>query len=241
MKIFLLTFLLPFFQNNFYQIEWKFPIQNKNIISFYPQSDYYSWEYKKELQIIWQKLVEKFPHETIFQCKYGDFVVFPNDLVNFITKNNQICPQPATTFTTDAFYFLFDDNKKLLKNTDEINENTNFVILARVNYRFDLYNKNGKYFGEDYRYDDKNFWKISELNTFIGEKIEWKCEKLKCKIDKKSLPSEVLEAFETDLNYRLDLHTAFEKIEIIENEVIFYFASDEKIMDYFTLSDWHHY
>lgn len=243
MKIFLfVSVIFPIiFPNNFYHFEWKFPIQNDNIISFYPQSDYYSEEVKNARKIIWQELAEKFPHETIFQSAYWDFVVFPTDLAAFITKNDQIWHQPATTFSTDAYYFLFDSDKKLIKNTDEIDENTNFVILARVNYGFDLYNKNGKYFWEDYYDVEKDFWKISELNTFIGEKFFGKCAKLQCKIDKKSLPKVLLESFENELHGRLDLHEEFSHIAVTENEIILHFSPQQKIMDYFVLSEWHHY
>lgn len=146
------------------------------------------------------------------------------------------------TFSTDAYYFLFNSDKKLIKNTDEIDENTNFVILARVNYGYDLHNKNGEYlYNSQNGAFRENFTKISDENTFIGEKFFGKCEKLQCKIHKKSLPKALLESFENELHGRLDLHEEFSHIAVTENEIILHFSPQQKIMDYFVLSEWHHY
>lgn len=128
-------------------------------------------------------------HGRIIFCEqFSQFFEIPKHLAKFVKKSSEICLQPPSVFRVDSLNFLRNENDELLKNTDEIDEKTQFSLVVRTNYQKSFQNNQEENLYQNE--DSENFLNDDFLESwfFFSEEIIGKCEPYKCEFDEEKLP-----------------------------------------------------
>ncbi len=128
--------------------------------------------------------------------EFGQFVELPHHLANFVQKWRDISFVWPTSAIVDSYIFVRNSENNLLKNTSQIDENTNISFVVRTNYGTGILNNQDEKIYEKFLQNSETLdinglfldAKFSESWVFLWEEIVWKCTKLRCEFPQDKLP-----------------------------------------------------